>query len=147
MALSIHQLKPYHGSKHRTKRVGRGNASGHGTFSCRGCKGQKARTGGKNRLKRKGMRHLLLSTPKLRGFHSHYLKPITIDLDLLERHFQNGEQVTPKILLQKELVDIISRGVKILSDGRLTKKLEIEGCRASAQAKEKIEKAGGTIKF
>lgn len=93
------------------------------------------------------MRHLLLSTPKLRGFHSHYLKPIAIDLDLLERHFQNGEQVTPKILLQKGLVDIISRGVKILSDGRLTKKMEIEGCRASAQAKEKIEKAGGTIRF
>lgn len=147
MALSVHQLKSYSGSKHRRKRVGRGNASGHGTFSCRGSKGQKARTGGKNRLKQKGMRHLLLSTPKLRGFKSPYTKSPIINLNLLEKNFQDGESISPKILLEKGLIDTISQGVKILADGQLTKKLEIAGCQVSASAKEKIEKVGGTIKF
>lgn len=146
MILKLHYLKPAAGARHRSKRRGRGNASGRGNYSGRGIKGQKARSGGKKRLQRKGWRRLLMSTPKLRGFKSQYSKPAIINLDLLEKNFQDGEAVSPKILLQKGLIDTMSKGVKILADGRLTKKLEIEECRVSAGAKDKIEKVGGKLK-
>ncbi len=70
MTLSMHTLRPSKGSKSKPKRVGRGNASGKGTTAGRGGKGQTARSGGRNKLKLLGMRHLMLQTPKLRGFKS-----------------------------------------------------------------------------
>lgn len=145
MALKLHNLKLSMGSKHRPKRVGRGDASGHGTFSGRGTKGQKSRTGGTRRLQQKGLRRLLLATPKLRGFKSLYSKPAIINLEALEAKFQDGDKISPQILKEKGLIDRIDKGVKILGQGGLHKKLAVEGCAASQSAKEKIEKAGGTI--
>lgn len=144
MILRLHQLKPSAGSRHRPKRLGRGNASGHGTYSGRGCKGQKARSGGRNRLKQKGMRFLLLSTPKLRGFKSARIKPAAVNLSALERYFQEGEEITPDALRKKGLIGKMEKEVKILAGGGLTKKLEIKGCALSAAAKILVEKAGGT---
>jgi large subunit ribosomal protein L15 len=146
--LGLHNLKPNFGAKKKRKLLGRGNASGHGTYSTRGLKGQKARTGSKKGiLKRKGMRHLLLSIPKSRGFKSIYFKPAIVGLDMLEKNFKDGEKVTPQELIKKGLVSEtgIAAGVKILNNGELTKKLEVSGCRASASAKAKIEKAGGVV--
>lgn len=145
MILKLHHLKPSAGSKHRPKRVGRGDASGHGTFSGRGSKGQKSRTGGTRRLQQKGLRRLLLATPKLRGFKSLYPKPAIINLEALEAKFRDGDKISPQILKEKGIIGKIEAGVKILGNGELTKKLEIVGCQASQSAKEKIEKAGGTI--
>lgn len=81
--LTINNLKPAVGSKHCPKKVGRGNASGHGTYSCRGGKGQTARSGGGRGLKLRGFKALMQSTPKLGGFRSLNLKPATIALSVL----------------------------------------------------------------
>ena len=93
-----------------------------------------------------GLRKLLLSTPKTRGFKSLYSKMTVVNIADLDKEFKDGERVTPQTLLEKGLVGKMNIEVKILGDGELKKKLSVKGCAVSASAKEKIEKAGGTIK-
>ena len=145
MVLAIHTIKPAAGSTHRKKRLGRGNASGHGTYSTKGQKGQRARSGGRKGLKLKGFKKLLLSIPKLRGFKSPYPKPAILNLKDLNKI--SDERITPKILLEKGLVSDIKNGVKILGEGEINRRVIVEGCELSKSAKEKIEKAGGSIKL
>lgn len=117
-----------------------------GTYSGRGQKGQRARSGGRKGLKLMSMKRLIQSTPKLRGFKSHYPKFTVVNLSELEKKFNEGERVTPKTLLEKGLVGKIGERVKILGGGELKKKLTIGGCALSSSAREKIEKAGGKIR-
>lgn len=143
--MQLHQLKPVHKKKGR-KRIGRGGKKG--TYSGQGVKGQKARAG--RRLK-PAIRELIKRYPKLRGykFKKIGLKPTIVNLQTLEKKFKSGEIVNPKVLLEKKLIPRIKGRipqVKILGEGKLTKKLTIEGCQISKQAKEKIEKVGGSIK-
>lgn len=146
MKLGLHNLYPGVGSKKTTKRVGRGNASGKGTTAGRGVKGQKARTGGRRGLKLKGLRNLMLSTPKLPGFTSFYAKNQVVKLADLEKAFKAGETVSPLTLKEKKLILDPQKSVKILSTGELSKKLSFEGCLFSESAKAKIESVGGEIK-
>lgn len=145
MALNLHTLKPAKGSKQYPKRVGRGNASGKGTTAGRGGKGQTARTGGRNKLKLLGMRHLMLQTPKLRGFQSQHAKPALVSLDMLNGAYQNGETVSPASLAKKGLVPTSSSRVKVLG-GKLKKKLIVKGCAVTVAAKEAIAAAGGEVR-
>ncbi|MDD5043581.1 MAG: 50S ribosomal protein L15 [Patescibacteria group bacterium] len=145
MALALHTIKPARGSKKNKKRIGRGLGSGHGTYSTRGAKGQRARSGGSKGLKLKGLRQNLLNIPKLRGFKSRKPKMNVVNLNALEKKFKEGEMINPKLLLVKGVVKGLVGGVKILGDGEITKKIVIEGCRLSAKAKEKIVKAGGKV--
>lgn len=145
MALTLHTIKPARGSKHKEKRVGRGNASGHGTFSTRGIKGQRARTSGRGGLHYKGMKAMIMSIPKKRGFRSLNEKSSVLNIRDLDERFDGGE-ITPQILREKKLVGKIKNGVKILGSGKTNKKFIVKGCEISAQAKEKIEKAGGIVK-
>lgn len=140
----MHTLKPAPGAKHRRKRIGRGNASGHGTYSTRGQKGQRSRSGGRGGLKLLGMRHMILSTPKLRGFRSQHPRAHTVNLEMLDKRFEDGSVVTQDSLVQSGLIDLGER-VKLLSDGALKKKLTIKGIPVSAQAREKIIAAGGSV--
>jgi len=143
MSLALHTIK---GPKRKKrKRVGRGNASGKGTYSGRGLKGQRSRSGGKSGLKMKGFKENLLRIPKLRGFKSPQPKKANIDLSDLDKHFDNGDLVTPHTLQEKGLIEDKKTGVKILSDGNLTKKLTFKDCWFSKAAEEKIVKAGGKI--
>lgn len=144
MALALHKIKSFPNSRKKVKRVGRGLGS-KGTYSGRGQKGQRARSGGRKGLKLLGMRKIILSTPKLRGFKSPYPKMIAINILSLEKKFNDGERVTPKTLLEKGLLGKMNVAVKILGDGELKKKLTVSGCAVSASAREKIEKAGGKI--
>lgn len=145
MSLSLHNLKPAPGSKKKEKRVGRGNAAGGGTTAGRGTKGQKARTGGRKGLKRLGMRRMLLSFPKLGGFRSLYGRPAVVNLETLERVSASGDTVSPKVLLERRLVSATKHGVKILGDGKLTKKLIVKDCKVSESAKNKIIAVGGEV--
>lgn len=145
MSLNLHNLKRSQGAFKKRKRVGRGNASGHGTYSGRGIKGQKARSGGTNKLKYKGIKMILQRIPKKRGFTSPYLKAEIVNLKDLEKHFNDGETVNPRSLLKKGLVGTIKRGVKILGKGELKKKLTVELCGLSASARKAVEEAGGKI--
>lgn len=143
MSIKLHTIKPTIRKKKR-KTIGRGNGSGHGSYSTQGIKGQKARSG-VGGLKLKGMRHIILSTPKLRGFKSIHAKPEILNLNQLNTGYNTGETVDIKSLLEKKLIKHSGAGVKILSSGEISKQLIITGCKVSAGAKEKIEKAGGKV--
>lgn len=144
MSITLQNLKPFAGSKTKTKRVGRGNASGRGTYSGKGQKGQRARSGGRKGLTLFGLKKMLQSMPKKRGFKSMALRPAIVNLKDLGK-FESGSHVDPKFLLNKGLVRNIKNGVKILGDGELKAAVIISGCEVSASAKEKIEKVGGRV--
>ena len=142
MSISLHTLKPDSSTRKANKRIGRGGKRG--TYSGRGLKGQKSRTGSSG-LKRKGMRQLIERTHKLRGFKSIHSKPAIISLAVLNKNFKDNDKITPAILFRKKLVNDLKNGVKILSNGGIKIKLNINGCSLSGTAKKAIEKAGGKI--
>jgi len=144
--LNLHSLYPSIGSKKKSKRVGRGDGSGSGTYSGRGLKGQRSRSGGKSGLKLRGLKQMILSTPKLPGFKSKQPKNQVIKLSQLEKVFKTGDEVNKTILKEKGLIQDINLPVKILNNGELEKKLVISGVLASKAAKKKIEAAGGELK-
>jgi len=143
--LTLHNLTVAVGSKKRKRRVGRGNASGKGNYSGRGMKGQRARSGGKNKLLLKGIRTYLQRIPQRRGFKSIKPKMATVNIGVINQLFNEGEEVTPLILVKRNLIKDARLGVKILGDGKITKKLTIKANQFSKAAKDAILKAGGTI--
>jgi len=143
MAIKLHNLQSVTPNKRR-KRVGRGNSSKHGTYSTRGLKGQKSRSGVSG-LKYKGMKHIILSTPKLRGFKSIHAKAKVVTLGQLDKAYKEGEIITPKLLVAKKFIVNKYQKVKIISSGKLTKKVIVRGCGLSKSAKEKIESLGGKV--
>jgi large subunit ribosomal protein L15 len=145
MALSLSNLKPGLGAKKRKTRVGRGTSSGHGTYSGRGAKGQRARSGGKKGLKLFGLKGIIQSTPKLSGFRSLKSKLEIVNLKDLEKNFNDNDVITPSILKQKGLIDNPNLGIKILGEGKLTKKFVIKTHKISESAKAMVEKNGGQI--
>lgn len=145
MTLSMHSLRPARGAKQYPKRLGRGNASGKGTTAGRGGKGQTARSGGTGGLKLMGMRHLMLQTPKLRGFRSIHPEAAEVSLADLDRAFTDGDVVTLVSLKKKGLVPTSAKKAKVLAAGKLSKRLVLKGIPVSASAKEKILAVGGTV--
>lgn len=149
MELSLHTSQPFPSSRKKAKRVGRGHGSAHGTYSTRGMKGQRSRSGGKSGLRRKGLAPIIRQIPKLRGFQSIHPKATAINVGALEKAFQNGAVVSPDTLVRIGLAQIRHGRkpiIKILGTGDLQKKLMVRGCEVSASAREKIEKAGGEVK-
>lgn len=144
MSLTLHNLKA---NKQKTKkRVGRGDASGHGTYSTRGIKGQKARSGVSG-LKRLGMKKMILSAPKARGFKSQQPKAQIVKLESLNKRFQDGATISPLTLFKAGLIAKMNLPVKILSNGELTlEKLIFSNMKFSQAALVKIEQHQGVIK-
>jgi large subunit ribosomal protein L15 len=140
-----HELRPPKGSKHARKRIGRGNASGHGTYSGRGLKGQKSRSGRKPKLGFEGgQTRLIKRLPRRRGFTNIFRTEYSaVNLRDLER-FEAGTEVTPEMLKQSRVVRSLRRPVKVLGSGDLTKALTVKVHKFSTAAKEKIEAAGGS---
>lgn len=146
MSLSLHSLKPAQDSVKKRKRVGRGNASGHGTYSTRGLKGQKSRTGGKNKLKRLGFKKILQSLPKKRGFKSSQAKNQVINLRDINNNFSDGAIISSLSLVKAGLIKSTEIPVKILGLGDLKiKNLEFKGVKVSKSVKMQIEKMGSKI--
>lgn len=144
--IQLHDLKPNPGSRKKRKRLGRGNASGRGTYSGRGMKGQKARAGGKKGLKQRALKEQLISkTPKVRGFKSLYKKMEIVNIGELEKRFEEGAKINQKILFEKRLIRDLKNRVKILGEGKLTKKLVVAADAFSKSARQAIRKAGGEI--
>jgi len=146
MVLAIHTMKSAHGSRRGVKRRGRGNASGHGNYSCRGGKGQTARSGGQRGLRLKAFKNLMQQTPKLRGFKSMYKKPMVVRLVDLDKNFTTGAEITLAVLKEKRVVGKNIECVKIVNTGEITKVINIVGIKVTAEAKAKIEKVGGSVK-
>lgn len=145
--MKLHELSPKIAKKSR-KRVGQGNGSNKGTFCGRGCKGQNSRSGGGVRLGFEGgQTGILKRMPKNRGFNNpNRIETKSLSLSFLGKHFNDGEKVSFESLLEKKLLSRKEVSVKILANGEIQKKLEIEGIATSEGAKKKIEKAGGTVK-
>jgi large subunit ribosomal protein L15 len=144
--LKLSELKPYKGSTKRRKVVGRGVGSGHGTYSGRGAKGQKARSGGSIPVGFEGGRMPLhRQLPKRRGFTSLHAKDDTLNLNDIAEVFNANQTVNPKELANKGLIKSAQNSVKILGEGELKKALTFENVSVSESAKAKIEKAGGKI--
>lgn len=144
--MNLHTLKPRHGSKHRVKRLGCGESSGHGKTSGKGHKGQKARSGGSIRLGFEGGQMPLIRRIPKRGFNNAEFKIrfAVVNLDALNS-FDEGATVDEQTLLASGLIRRPYDQVKILGSGELTKKLTISVDKASATAKAAVEKAGGTL--
>ncbi|MBU4346974.1 50S ribosomal protein L15 [Candidatus Parcubacteria bacterium] len=139
MTLRLHTIKPAKGSTKKRKRVGRGNASGHGTYSGRGLKGQKSRSGGKNGLKRLGMKTTLLNIPKKRGFKSQKPKNQAVNLADINKYFEDGATINLQTLLKAGLINTIKLPVKILRKGDLKlKNVKFEGVKMSGSVKNQI---------
>src|SRR5438874_7778777 len=144
--MKLHELQPSPGSHHPRKRVGRGPGSGHGKTSTRGQKGQGARTSfNLPKTFEGGQTRLTMRTPKLRGFHNKWRKRFAVlNLTRLNR-FDDGAEIRPESLIDAGLVKDVGAGIKVLGTGDLNRKLIIHAHRFSAEARRKIEAAGGTV--
>ena len=141
--MKLHEIKPPFGAWHSRKRVGRGDASGHGGTATRGHKGHKSRSGFSSSFNFEGGQMPLVRRLPKRGF-THVKKSLIeiVNLSQLEKKFNEGDTITPKNLLD---VGLVKKGinVKVLGDGTMKKKVEISAHSFSLKAKSKIEKAGG----
>ncbi len=145
MSLRIHNLKPHKKNTKKRKRIGRGNASGTGTYSGRGQKGQNARAGVSG-LKRLGMKQALLRTPKKRGFRSLKPKDEIVNLSVINQYFKDEDNINPKILFEKKLISGLKVGVKILGMGKLKLSgLKFNDVKISESARAQINKLKGII--
>jgi len=144
--MQSHQLKPARGSIHAKRRVGRGNASGTGTYSGRGLKGQKSRAGNKpRRFFEGGQTKLLRRLPRKKGFFNRFrVEYAPVNLSQLNV-FDAGTEVTPELLKQKRVLRNLNKPVKVLATGEIDRALTVTANRFSTTAKEKIQAAGGTV--
>jgi large subunit ribosomal protein L15 len=144
--IRLHNMRTRPGSKHRVKRLGSGESSGHGKTSGKGHKGQKARSGGSLRLGFEGGQMPLIRRLPKRGFnnaafHKNYAIVNLSDLSA----FKEGTVVNEQLLRDSNLIRGHGAGLKILGGGELKHGLTVETDKISASAREKIEKAGGTV--
>ena len=141
-----HELRPPRGAKRPRKRVGRGNASGQGTYAGRGLKGQQSRSG----YSRKpgfegGQTSLIRRLPHRRGFRNPFRVAYTpVNISQLAK-FSAGSEVTPESLRASRVVRSLRQPIKILAEGELTAALTVRTHRVSSAARAKIEAAGGTV--
>lgn len=143
--MKMHELGPAYGATTKRKIVGRGIGSGTGKTAGKGHKGQKARTGGKIRRGFEGGQTPLYRRIPKRGFNNHFAKEYAIaniaDLEV----FDNDTVVDSKVLIEKGLVNKELDGIKVLGNGKLTKKLTVVATKFSKSAIEKIQAVGGKI--
>lgn len=145
MSLKLHTIKPAKGATKKRKRIGRGNSSGHGTYSGRGQKGQKSRSGVSG-LKRLGMRQMLQQIPKKRGFKSSKPKNQIVNINNINSNFKDNDEISPKILLKIGLIGKIQLPVKILGESELKiKGLKFKDVKISKSVKKQIEKMDGKL--
>lgn len=143
--MNLGSLKPPAGSRKKRKRVGRGDGSGHGGTSCKGAKGQKARSGGGVGHGFEGGQMPLARRLPKRGFRNTFRKEIiTVNIEQLKR-FPEGSVIDEDSLLQAGLVKRKGDGIKILGKGDLGHPLSLKVRRVSRSARSKIEAAGGSI--
>ena len=144
--IRLHSMRTRPGSRHRVKRLGSGESSGHGKTSGKGHKGQKARSGGSLRLGFEGGQMPLIRRLPKRGFNNAAFHKNYAIVNLSElSSFKEGTVVNEQLLRELNLIRGHGAGLKILGGGELKRGLTVETDQISASAREKIEKAGGTV--
>jgi large subunit ribosomal protein L15 len=143
--MELYNLHPAPGAKRPRKRVGRGPGSGNGKTAGRGHKGQKSRSGYSRRYGFEGGQMPLVRRIPKRGFTNIFRVEFQVgNLRDLERVFSDGDTVAPEVLVEKGLARGGKRLIKVLGDGDLTKKLNVQAHKFSGSARAGIEKAGGS---
>jgi large subunit ribosomal protein L15 len=144
--MQAHTVRPVHPRKDR-KRVGRGNGSRHGTYSGRGNKGQKARSGGGVRPGFEGGQNpQIKGLPMMRGFHNRFrVEYQVVNLARLSALPDDVTEVTPAVLAELGVVRHADSPVKVLGDGDLTRALRVTAKKFSGSARAKIVAAGGKV--
>ena len=147
--MRLHDIKPNPGAKHRRKRLGSGESSGLGKTCGRGHKGQKSRSGGGPRSTFEGGQMPLYRRLPKRGFNNARFKKIyaVVNVGLLEDSFDEGALINDQSLREQGIVKGKYDGIKILGAGEVSKKFKLSVNKVSDSAKEKIEKAGGSIEL
>ena len=141
--MNLHELSPAPGSVKSAYRKGRGAGSGNGKTAGKGHKGQKARSGGGVRVGFEGGQMPLVRRIPKRGFNNIFAKPLTfVNVGSLNR-FEDGTVVDAAALVEAGVIASCPNGLKVLSNGTLTKKITVKAAAFSESAKEKIEQAGG----
>lgn len=145
--MKLHELRPNKGAKHRVKRLGKGESSGLGKTCGKGNKGQNARSGGGTRPGFEGGQMPIHRRLPKRGFNNYEFrdKVAVVNVSSLDKSFEDGATVNEDTLRLAGLVNGSCDAVKILGHGEITKKLTVAVSGVSASAREKIEKAGGSI--
>lgn len=145
--MKLNELSPAPGSRKKRKRVGRGPGSGHGKTSCKGHKGQKARSGCSLRVGFEGGQMPLQRRLPKRGFYNIFSKQYSIvNLSRIEAS-ETLTEITPEILIEKKIIKKIKTGVKILGKGDITRPVTIRVHAISKEAQEKIIRAGGSVEL
>ena len=147
--MQLNDLRPTEGAKKSRKRVGRGNGSGHGTYSGRGLNGQLSRAGGgKGSGFEGGQMPLAMRLPKLPGFKNiNRVEYAPVNVSRLEATFADGDVVDNASLVEKGIIKSEAIPVKVLGQGELAKKLTVRVDKVSAAARAKIEAAGGKVEL
>ncbi len=145
--MRLNELSPAAGATHKSHRVGRGDGSGHGTYSGRGQKGQKARSGGGVRLGFEGGQlPLIKRLPRKRGFTNVFRTEFNVVNVNSLNVFPDGTEVTPELMLKAGLIRSLSKPTKVLGYGDLEKRLTVQAACFSAAAQQKITDAQGTVR-
>ena len=146
MTLSLNNLRPAKGSTHKKKRLGRGPGTGLGKTAGRGEKGQKSRSGYSSKIGFEGGQMPLHRRLPKRGFTNIFKKQwIEVSLEALERGFAANDEITPEVLHHRGIIKKAKHDIVVLGNGEVTKALKVSAHRFTKSAKEKIEKAGGTV--
>ncbi len=141
--MKIEDIQPAEGSRKRRKRVGRGVGSGHGKTSCKGHKGQKARSGGPKGAGFEGGQMPLQRRVPKRGFTNNFRVDYAIvNLDVIEKLRSEGI-ITPELLYSKGIIKDMKSGLKVLGNGAVQGPVTVKAMIFSASAAAKIEAAGG----
>ena len=141
--MKLHELKKPEGSTFVGKRKGRGSGSGNGTTAGRGMNGQLSRSGGKTRLGFEGGQMPLYRRMPKRGFYNLFgTSYVAVNVEALNC-FEDGTVVTPEMMIEAGLAKQVQDGIKILGNGKLTKKLTVQAQKFSNSAIDKIVAAGG----
>lgn len=143
----LHNLVAPEGARKKKKRLGRGEASGHGKTSGRGMKGQKARKSGNVRPGFEGGQLPLARRLPKRGFKNALFRKeyVVVNVGRLSERFPSGATVDPAVLLATGLLAKVTDRVKILGQGDVAHPLHLKVHGISGSAREKIEKAGGSV--
>ena len=145
MSTRLNNLHPPKGSKKNKKRVGRGNASGHGVTAGRGDNGQKSRSGYSRRFGFEGGQTPLIKRIPKRGFNNPFRKEYEI-INVYQLNNFKKKNIKLKDLRESGLISRNAELIKVLGDGEIDKAINIEAHKFSKSAKEKIEKEGGKVK-
>jgi large subunit ribosomal protein L15 len=143
--MNLDKIPTIKGATHPTKRLGRGEGSGHGKTSGKGHKGQKARSGGGIRIGFEGGQMPLYRKLPRRGFNNFNFRTSFQTVNVGEFEKIEGDLVNKASLIKAGLIRDNDEGIKILGDGELSKAFTVEAHHASASAKQKIEAAGGKL--